>query len=82
MCRTKRRLRYWWGVLVARTRESRGRNVIGLQSSGGEDETDVNLLMWGAGNEFLERELSLVCSKRGREEEWGVGLLPLLAVGL
>ena len=52
-------------------RESRGRNVVRLQSSGGEDEIDVDLLMWGAGNGSLERELGSVCSiqrKRRRME--------------
>jgi len=63
-------------------RESSDQNVVGLQFSGGEDETEVELLMWGAGNGSLERELGSFAVQRGREEEWGVGLLPLLAIEL
>jgi len=73
LCAEQKEGRGIGGALVARTRESRGQNVIGLQSSGGEDETDVELLMWGAGNGSLERELGSVCStkRKGRRmESW------------
>jgi len=45
LCAEQREDRGTNGALVASMSESRDRNVVGLQSSRGEDETDVELLM-------------------------------------
>jgi len=77
LCAEQRENRVLVGPWLRERGKSRGRNVVGLQSSGGEDETDVELLMWGAGNGSLERELGSVCSteRKGRRMRCGASSL-------